>query len=65
MAKKYNSKIAAAVHETMSGLYYAGVLPKSTMREFDELCLALVRKLTPEEIKAIRDEAHASQTFKC
>ncbi len=32
------------------------------MRHFDESCLTPVQKLTPEEIKAIREETHASQT---
>ena len=35
----YKSEIAAAMHEMMSGFHEAGVVPQSTMREFDELCL--------------------------
>ena len=62
MKKKYKSEAAAALHEMMSGFYEAGVIPKSTMREFDQSCLTPVEKLTPAEIKAIREEAHASQT---
>lgn len=61
-AKTYKSEIAAAMHEMASGFHEAGVIPKSTMREFDELCLTPVEKLTPQEIKAIREETHASQT---
>jgi len=61
MKRTYRSKAAAAVHEMMSGFHDTGVIPKSTMREFDELCLTPVEKLTPEQIKAIREEAHVSQ----
>lgn len=61
MKKTYKSEIAAAMHEMMSGFYEAGVIPKSTMREFDELCLTPVEPLSPEQIRAIREEAGASQ----
>lgn len=61
-AQTYKSDIAAAMHEMMSDFHEAGVIPKSTMREFDELCLTPVEKLTPEEIKAIRENEHASQS---
>ena len=62
MKKIYKDEMAAVIHETATGIYQAGLLPKSTMREFDELCLTPVEKLSPQEIKAIREEAHASQT---
>ncbi len=62
MKKVYKDEMAAAIHEMASGIYDAGLMPKSTMREFDELCLTPVKKMTPEEIKAVREEAHASQT---
>ena len=59
--KTYKSEAMAAIHETMSGLYEAGMVPKSTMREFDELCLTPVEPLSPQEIKAIREGVQASQ----
>lgn len=62
MNKKYKSEAAAALHEMISGFYEAGVIPKSTMREFDERCLTPVEPLTPDEIKAIREATRASQT---
>jgi putative transcriptional regulator len=61
MPKIYKSPATAAVHEMISGFHNAGVVPKNTMREFDELCLTPVAKLTAEEIKAIREEEQASQ----
>lgn len=39
MAKKYKSDALATVHETASDLTEAGVMPKRTMKEFDEMCL--------------------------
>jgi putative transcriptional regulator len=62
MVKSYKSDVSAAIHEMASDLHEIGLLDKKTMREFDELCLTPVQKLTPAEIKAIREEAHASQT---
>lgn len=61
MKKTYKSGALAAIHETMSGLYEVGLVSKDTMREFDESCLTPIGKLTPQEIKAIREEAQASQ----
>lgn len=62
MKKTYKSDAFAAIHETAADLYDAGMMPKSTMRRFDEACLTPVEELTPAEIKAIREGAHASQT---
>jgi putative transcriptional regulator len=59
--KTYRSEAAAAVHEMMSDFYEAGVIDKQTMRRFDESCLTPVEKLSPEEIRAIREKEHASQ----
>ena len=61
MKKTYKDELAGAIHETAAGIFQAGLMPKSTMREFDELCLTPVKKLSPEEIRSIREEAHASQ----
>ena len=62
MKKTYKSEICAAVHETASGLYESGLMAKTTMRELDELCLTSIEKLTPEQIKAVREETMASQS---
>ncbi len=60
--KTYRDDVMAAIHETAEGLYGIGIVDKTTIREFDELCLAPVRELTPEEIRAIREREHVSQT---
>ena len=42
MTKQYESEALAVVHETAAGLTEAGVMPKRTMRAFDEMCLTPV-----------------------
>ena len=61
MKKTYKDELAGAIHEMATGIYDAGLMPKSTMREIEELCLTPVEKLSPDEIKAIREEALVSQ----
>jgi putative transcriptional regulator len=63
MTKTYKSDAFAAIHETASGLHNAGAISKSTMREYEEICLSPVKKLSPEEIKIIREKAHVSQAI--
>lgn len=53
--------ILASIHETVAGLHEIGVFDKATMREFDALCLTPVAPLTPEEIRAIREQEQVSQ----
>ena len=47
--KIYKSDILAAIHETVSGYYAAGVINKQTLRDFDESCLTQVRDFTAKE----------------
>ena len=61
MPRKYKSKIARAMHETINDLDAIGIVDKTTMREFDRLCLTRTETLTPAEIKAIRVKAGVSQ----
>ena len=61
MKKTYRDELAGAIHEMATGIYEAGLMPKSTMREIEELCLTPAEKLSPDEIKAIREEALVSQ----
>ena len=61
MAKRYRSGALAAVHETALGLADAGVMPKRTMKAFDEMCLTPVEPLTPAQIRRIRLKEKASQ----
>ena len=62
MSKKYRSAAMAAIHEMMKDLHDGGLIDKQTMRRFDAACLTPIRPLKPEEIKAIREREHVSQT---
>lgn len=53
--------ILESVHRTAAGLHKAGLVEKSTMRDFDVLCLTPVRPMTPEEIRALREREQVSQ----
>lgn len=53
--------ILASVHETVVGLRKAGLVDQATMREFDALCLPPVERLSPEEIRALREREQVSQ----
>lgn len=59
--KTYKSEALAAIHETVSDYYAAGVIDKETMRHFDEACLTPVHDFTPEEIQALREREQVSQ----
>jgi putative transcriptional regulator len=62
MTKQYKSEAMAAIHEAMEAIYEVGAIDKKTMREFDEACLTPIRELKPEEIRAIREREHVSQS---
>jgi putative transcriptional regulator len=59
--KKYRSRLSKAIHETASDLHRSGLLPKSTMREFDASCLTSVSELSAKEIAALRKREGISQ----
>ena len=61
MAKTYESRIAAAVHEAISDAYEIGVIDKKTMREFDESCLTKVEEMPAEQVIALRQREGVSQ----
>jgi putative transcriptional regulator len=60
-ATKNRSRVSAAIHETVAGLYRIGLMDKETMREFDASCLTAVEPLSAKEILAIRRRAGVSQ----
>ena len=61
MARKYESDIARSVHRTIAGLHGIGAVDKTTMREFDRMCLTPTEQLDPAGIRAIREKAGVSQ----
>ena len=46
----------------MAALHEGGSIDKQTMRRFEDASLTPIRPLKPEEIKAIREREHVSQT---
>ncbi|WP_411269209.1 helix-turn-helix domain-containing protein [Sphingobium sp. SCG-1] len=60
-SKRAESPILASVHEAAAGLHRIGLVDKSTMREFDALCLTPVEPMAPEEIRALREREKVSQ----
>jgi putative transcriptional regulator len=58
---KYRSKLAGVVHRAAEGLQRAGALDKTTMREFDVMCLTTVQELSRHEIKRVRVANNVSQ----
>lgn len=53
--------ILEVIHESALDLHEAGIMPKRTLRRFDELCLTPVKALKPEEIRALRQREQVSQ----
>jgi len=60
--KTKDDDIFSVVHETAQGLHDAGIMNKTTMREFDALCLHPVKSYQPEEIRQIRLRYQVSQS---
>ena len=58
---KFKSDAFEAVHSAAIGLYRAGTINKTTLREFDASCLAVPPAIAPQQIKKIREQAHVSQ----
>ncbi|MBT2375668.1 helix-turn-helix domain-containing protein [Pseudomonas fluorescens] len=51
-----------SIHESAAALYSIGAISKTTLRQFDEACLAPVPVQIPaEQIKQIRERSHVSQ----
>ena len=53
--KKFASKIAAAMHETMADLHEIGLIDKKTMRKFDAMCLTTIDQFSASDIARLRD----------
>jgi len=60
-ARKYRSDALEAIHNSASALHKIGAIDKTTMRGFDEDCLATPARFDPDEIKALREKNHVSQ----
>lgn len=59
--RKFKSDAFEAIHSAVEGMYQAGTIDKATMRTFDETCVSMPSELSPNEIKALREDNHVSQ----
>jgi putative transcriptional regulator len=55
------TKANSAIHSAAQGLKRAGAISKTTMREYDALCLDEIPEFNAKDIKRIREQAHVSQ----
>ena len=58
---KFKSEAFEAIHSSVAGMLRAGTINKTTMRRFDEACLAVPSSITPGDIKKLRESNHVSQ----
>ncbi len=58
---KFKSDAFEAIHSSAAGMLRAGTIDKTTMRRFDETCLAVPPAIAPAEIKRLREGSHVSQ----
>ena len=59
--RKYKSSTLASLHAAASDLLEVGAISKTTMREFDEACIATPAPLAPKDIQRMRQRFHVSQ----
>jgi len=59
--QKFKNDAFAAIHASATALQKVGAIDQTTMRQFDETCLAVPTTLAPTQIKFIREQAHVSQ----
>ncbi len=58
---KPKSDAFAAIHSAAKGLHRVGVITKTTLREYDTLCMDSIPEFNAKDIKRIREHAHVSQ----
>jgi putative transcriptional regulator len=62
MTRKYKSEALESIHQSAEALFTIGAIGKTTLREFDESCLATVpAQMQAEQIKHLRESSHVSQ----
>ncbi len=62
MSKKpYKSDAFEAIHASANALLKVGAIDKTTMREFDQSCLAAPAAMEPQQIKQLRETNQVSQ----
>lgn len=61
MTEKPKSDAFAAIHSAAQGLHRVDAINKTTMREYDALCLDILNEINAQDIKRIREHVHVSQ----
>ena len=59
--RKFKSDAFEAIHSAASGMQEVGVIGKTTMREYDALCITEAPKFDPVAIRKIREMNNLSQ----
>ena len=59
--KEFRNPRLEVLHKTAASLARLGAFDKTTMREFDALCLTRIEPMSGEEIQAMRERAGVSQ----
>ncbi len=59
--QKFKSDAFEAIHSSARAMFKAGAIGKTTLRQFDESCLAVPTEIDPQQIKSIREQNHVSQ----
>lgn len=59
--KSPSQRIREVALEMAEGLYEAGIIDSTTMREYDALCLKPVKEFSPRQIKQLRFREKVSQ----
>ncbi|WEY38964.1 DNA-binding transcriptional regulator [Paraburkholderia sp. SUR17] len=60
-SKRFKSDALEAVHSAASGLHRSKVIDKTTMREYDDLCIEAPPQFAAKDIVNIRKAAKVSQ----
>ena len=55
------SDILKTVHETVSELHEHGAIDKTTLRQFDALCLTRLHEFDGKQVQKLRQRFHLSQ----
>lgn len=61
-SKKANNRISEVVHETAKDLFAVQAIDKTTMHEFDALCLPDIPRYTAKQVQTIRTDCRCSQS---
>ncbi|MEO6716129.1 MAG: DNA-binding transcriptional regulator [Novosphingobium sp.] len=58
---RFKSDAFESIYESATALHRTGVIDKTTLREFDEACLAPVATFAPRDIQKLREANKVSQ----